>query len=322
MSSIETSPSPRLYLQLVLVSIIWGGTFIAGRFLSGSIPPLLAASLRFIIASVTLLSFLALSRTPLTRINTRQGIKLMLLGFFGIFCYNIFFFYGLHHVSAARASLIVALNPAAIALASFAMHKEALSPAKLAGITLCLAGAAIVILVKDPTVLRSPHGRWYGDVLILGCVGSWVIYSVSSRSLSQAIGPLQTVTYSILAGTLLLCVATWMMGEVKLSVLVELKPPQWGGLFYLGVMGSALAYIWYYDGIRKIGATRSGVFIALNPLSAVLLGVILLDERLSASMGIGGIIIIIGILLSNISSVPFNWISSRRKLLHSGGDST
>jgi drug/metabolite transporter (DMT)-like permease len=318
MPLLDTSPPARLYLQLVLVSVIWGGTFIAGRILSDSIPPLLSASLRFIIASAALLSFLALSRTPLRRISARQGAQLLLLGFFGVFCYNIAFFYGLQHVSASRASLIAALNPAAIALASFALHKEALSITKMAGISLCLIGAVIVIAARDPTVLSGPDGGWYGDVLILGCVGSWVIYSIFSRSLSQAIGPLQTVTYSILAGTLLLCVMTCMLGEAKLNILVDLTPQQWGSLLYLGAMGSALAYIWYYDGIRRIGATRSGVFIALNPLSAVLLGTLLLDEQLSAGMGPGGAMLLFGIVLSNISGNPSSWLGIGRKRLRSG----
>ncbi|XLM20532.1 DMT family transporter, partial [Chromobacterium piscinae] len=72
-----------------------------------------------------------------------------LLALFGIFGYNLCFFYGLQHVSAARASLIVALNPAMIALASFILLKEALPPVKLSGVALCLAGAGLVIIGKN-----------------------------------------------------------------------------------------------------------------------------------------------------------------------------
>jgi drug/metabolite transporter (DMT)-like permease len=68
---------------------------------------------------------------------------------------------------------------------------------------------------------------------------------------------------------------------------------------YLGVLGSALAYIGYYDGIRKIGATRSGVFIALNPLTAVLLGALLLGEQLTLAICLGGGLILMGIFLCN-----------------------
>lgn len=70
-------------------------------------------------------------------------------------------------------------------------------------------------------------------------------------------------------------------------------------LLYLGVMGSALAYIGYYDGIRRIGATRAGVFIALNPLTAVICGAVMLGEPLTMPMWLGGAIILLGIYLCN-----------------------
>ncbi|MNY61006.1 putative DMT superfamily transporter inner membrane protein [compost metagenome] len=77
---------------------------------------------------------------------------------------------------------------------------------------------------------------------------------------------------------------------------------------YLGVLGSALAYIGYYDGLRQIGATRSGVFIALNPLTAVILGALLLDEQMSGAMYLGGGVILLGIYLCN---KPFAWARKR-----------
>ena len=291
-------PSRWLYLRLTLVSAIWGGTFIAGKVLAGGLPPLLAACLRFAIASATLLGFLALTRTPLARPASGQLLRLALLGLCGVFGYNLFFFCGLQHIGAARASLIVALNPAMIALASFLLLKEALPPLKLAGVALCLAGAGLVIIGKNPGALAGAADGG-GDLLILGCVACWAAYSVGSRGLSQTLGPLQTATWSILLGTAMLWLAAWLRGDASLAVIGKLDAAQWGGLLYLGALGSALAYIWYYDGIRRIGAARAGVFIALNPLSAVLLGAGLLGERLSLEMAVGGALAIAGIVLGN-----------------------
>ena len=88
-------------------------------------------------------------------------------------------------------------------------------------------------------------------------------------------------------------------GELSVSALISLGAQQWLSLMYLGVLGSALAYIGYYDGIRQIGATRSGVFIALNPLTAVILGALLLGEQLTLAMCLGGGLILAGIFLCN-----------------------
>ncbi|MCP1518646.1 drug/metabolite transporter (DMT)-like permease [Pseudomonas migulae] len=288
-----------VYFKLAAVTMIWGGTFVAGRFLADSLSPLFAASLRFLLASVALLLFLLLARIPLARPSPRQWLQLALLGFFGIFFYNLCFFYGLHYINASRASLIVALNPAVIGLASWLLFKERLSRAKVIGIAICIAGASLVIVSRHPQLLAGQADAWFGDLLIFGCVLGWGIYSLFSKDLNQTLGPVQTVTYSILLGTVMLWVASAVRGEVSVAALVSLDPAQWLSLMYLGVLGSALAYIGYYDGLRKIGATRSGVFIALNPLTAVILGALLLGERLTLTMCLGGGLILAGIFLCN-----------------------
>ncbi|EJM92359.1 MULTISPECIES: DMT family transporter [unclassified Pseudomonas] len=288
-----------VYFKLAAVTMIWGGTFVAGRFLADSLSPLFAASLRFLLASAALLLFLLLARIPLARPGPRQWLQLALLGFFGIFFYNLCFFYGLHYINASRASLIVALNPAVIGLASWLLFKERLSRAKVIGIAICIAGASLVIVSRHPQLLAGQADAWFGDLLIFGCVLGWGIYSLFSKDLNQTLGPVQTVTYSILLGTVMLWVASAVGGEVSVAALVSLDSSQWLSLMYLGVLGSALAYIGYYDGLRKIGATRSGVFIALNPLTAVILGALLLGEQLTLTMCLGGGLILAGIFLCN-----------------------
>lgn len=293
-----------VYLKLAAVTMIWGGTFVAGRFLADSLSPLFAASLRFLLASVALLLFVRLARVPLVRPSPRQWLQLALLGFFGIFFYNLCFFYGLHYINASRASLIVALNPAVIGLASWLLFKERLSRGKVAGIAICIAGAGVVIVSRNPQLLAANANAWIGDLLIFGCVLSWGVYSLCSKGLNQTLGPVQTVTYSILLGTVMLWAASALRGELSVDALVSLGPQQWLSLMYLGVLGSALAYIGYYDGLRKIGATRSGVFIALNPLTAVILGALLLGEQLTLAMCLGGGLILAGIYLCNKPLAP------------------
>ena len=294
-----TSSDVPVYLKLAAVTMIWGGTFVAGRFLADSLTPLFAASLRFLLASLALLLFLLLARVPLVKPSFTQWLQLVVLGFFGIFFYNLCFFYGLHYINASRASLIVALNPAVIALASCLVFKERLSRVKVAGIAICIAGASLVIVSRNPQLLAGNADAWIGDLLIFGCVLAWGVYSLCSKDLNQSLGPVQTVTYSILLGTAMLWMTSAARGELSAEALLNLGPQQWLSLMYLGVLGSALAYIGYYDGIRQIGATRSGVFIALNPLTAVILGALLLDEQLTLAMCLGGGLILAGIFLCN-----------------------
>ncbi|UXZ20031.1 DMT family transporter [Pseudomonas sp. YeP6b] len=292
------------YLKLAAVTMIWGATFVAGCYLAADVDPLLAATLRFILASAALLGFMALTRVRLARPSTRQLAQLAMLGFFGIFFYNLCFFYGLRYINASRASLIVALNPAVIALASWLLYKERLSATRCLGIALCLGGAGAVIISRNPLLLQGAESAWRGDLLIFGCVVGWGAYSVFSRSLNQSLGPLQTVTWSILLGTAMLTITTLVGGKFTLSALSTIHLPQLLSLLYLGILGSALTYIVWYDGIRRIGATRAGVFIALNPLTAVICGAVLLGEQLSAPMLLGGAVILLGICLCNKPLAP------------------
>lgn len=292
------------YCKLAAVTMIWGGTFVAGRFLADQLNPLLAASLRFVLASLGLLLFLACARIRLARPSPRQMAQLAVLGFFGIFIYNLCFFYGLQYINASRASLIVALNPAVIGVASWLLFKERLGRLKLLGIGLCMAGAATVIVSRNPQLLQATANAWVGDLLILGCVAGWGVYSLYSRGLSQSLGPLQTVTWSVLLGTLMLAVTTLATGNLTVEALGSVHLPQLLSLAYLGLLGSALAYIGYYDGIQHIGATRAGVFIALNPLTAVICGALLLGEHLTIPMLVGGAVILLGIYLCNKPLAP------------------
>ncbi|WP_416773227.1 DMT family transporter [Pseudomonas sp. RHF3.3-3] len=298
------SDEPWVYLKLAGVSMIWGGTFVAGRFLSADIAPWLLASLRFLLASLILLGFILLARIPLVLPDRKQFAQLLVLGFFGIFFYNLCFFYGLHYIDASRASLIVVLNPAVFGLASWLFFKERLGAVKVLGILVCMGGAGLVIVSGNHSLFAGASQAWIGDLLIFGCVLSWAIYSLFSRNLTRALGPLATVTYSIWLGTAMLWLATWLRGEASVEVIRALTPQQLLSLVYLGGLGSALAYIWYYDGIQRIGATRAGVFIGLNPLTAVICGALLLGEQLTMIMCLGGVLILVGIYLCNRLASP------------------
>ncbi|MBM3116990.1 DMT family transporter [Jeongeupia naejangsanensis] len=287
------------YAQLTLVSVIWGGSFVAGRHLAGELAPLLAASLRFIVASAMLLGYLLLTRQRLVMPDARQWGQLALLGLCGIFLYNLCFFLGLQQTTASRAALIVALNPAAIALLSWLFFRERLTRLQGIGIALCVFGAAWVIVHRDVPGSPAPQNR-AGDALILGCVLCWALYSVLSRSVSTVIGALLTVCYSIWIGTaMLVATAGWFLPAAAWTGVANLSLAQWLSLLYLGGLSSALAYIWYYDGIRQIGASRAGAFIALNPVSAVLLGSLLFGEVITPAIAVGAILVVAGIMLNN-----------------------
>jgi len=285
-----------LYLKLVATAVFWGGTFVAGRVLSREAPPFSAALLRFLVAAAILVPFLCLARGGFPRLNRRQTVAVCLLGLTGVFAYNAFFFAGLKTVPASRASLIIANNPVLIALFSALVFRERLRAGQVAGIALSVCGAVAVISRGDPGTLLA-GGLHGGELYILGCVASWVAYSLIGKIALTDLPPLAAVTYACLIGAGLLAVPASFEGVHRL--VLHLSPAAWACILYLGGLGTALGFIWYYQGIRAVGPSRTGVFINFVPVSGVLLAYLLLGETLDASLWAGAALVAGGVVLTN-----------------------
>jgi len=131
-----------VYFKLLLTAFFWGGTFIAGRILAGSVGPYSAAFLRFLVASVflVLITFKVEGRVPKLTPKTIFGV--VLLGMTGVFSYNVFFFKGLNLIEAGRAAIVIANNPVFITLLSALLFGERLTALKGAGVLLSVTGCA------------------------------------------------------------------------------------------------------------------------------------------------------------------------------------
>jgi len=285
-----------VYVKLLLTAVFWGGTFIAARVVTQNVGPFSAAFLRFAIASLFLVSIIIRLEGGLPRLKRDQIIPVILLGMTGVFAYNIFFFLGLKTVTAGRASVIIAMNPIFIALFAHLLFKERLSRINVTGILLCVTGAIVVISKGNPPALLQ-GGLEGGELYILGCVASWVLYSLIGKHTMQEISPMAAVTYSCLIGGALLFVPACIEG--LLADVAGYRRVDWLGIAYLGFFGSVLGFTWFYQGIKKIGASRAAVFINFVPVSAVILAVLLLGETLDISLITGGGMVIGGAYLTN-----------------------
>jgi drug/metabolite transporter (DMT)-like permease len=218
-----------------------------------------------------------------------------MLGMTGALLYNYFFLKGLKLIEAGRASVIIANNPIFIALFSAYFFKEHLNPVKVIGIIISVAGAVIVISRgRILEVLQGGIGQ--GEIYIFGCVASWVAFSLIGKAVMNGLSPLQSITYSSVAGALLLVVPAFMengFGFLNHSFW------DWALIFYLGFFGTVLGFLWYYQGIQKIGPTRAGLFINFVPISGILLAFVFLREQITPSLLIGTVMVSAGVYLTN-----------------------
>jgi len=289
------------YIKLIFTAFFWGGTFIAGKGLAGQVTPYSAAFLRFAIASFFLVLLVIKTEKRLPGINGRQAISILLGGLTGIFAYNILFFTGLTMINANRASLIIATNPIFISLASALLFKERLTLLKLSGLILSVSGALVIISDGSPAdIFKTGIGK--GELAIFGCVASWVSYSILGKPLMKNFSPLVAVCYSSLAGTALLFFPALFKGVF--FHIPDYGIQEWGCLFYLGFFGTVLGFYWYYQGIKRIGPTKSGVFINFVPVSALILAYFILDEPVTRDIILGAVLVVSGVFLTNYSRPP------------------
>lgn len=285
-----------VYVKLLFTAVFWGGTFIAARIVAQNAGPFSASFLRFAVASFFLVCITMRLEGGIPPLNKRQIVAVILLGMTGVFAYNVFFFAGLKTITASRASIIIAMNPILIALFAHAFFKEKLTRVNVIGILLSVSGAIVVITQGRPLAILQ-EGLGAGELYILGCVASWVLYSLIGKKAMKGMSPITAVTYSCLIGGILLFFPACIEG--MLSDMARYRTVDWLGIFYLGFFGSVLGFTWYYEGIQKIGASKASVFINFVPVSAVILAYLILKERLDLSLITGAIMVISGAYLTN-----------------------
>jgi len=286
-----------LYLRLTCVPVLWGGTFIAGRVISAHLPPATAGFIRFVFATLALLVTLHFTEglRALTQVTRRQLLGTMALGATGIFAYNLLFFTALSVLPAGRTSLIIALNPVVTLLIAAALLGDRLSATRWLGVALALLGVWVVVTRGDLSQLVQSLGK--GELAMFGAVCAWAVYTLVGRKLLQGLSPVLATLWAAIWGTLFLgLLALRDMPHVHAA---SFTPEVWAGLAFLGVLGTAVAFVWYYEGLRQLGAARTVVFNNLVPVFGVLLGWLILGEPLSASLLAGGALAIFGVFLVN-----------------------
>jgi drug/metabolite transporter (DMT)-like permease len=291
---VSDRPGVTDYARLITVPAIWGGTFVAGKIVVGSLTPLMGSFARYLIACVALLVAAFALEGGLPKLTGRQWLATFVLGLFGVFAYNLFFMGALTRLPASRAALIIALNPAVTIAISALVLKERLSARRWAGVMLALCGVAVVVSRGDFRSFAS-GGVGAGELCMFAAVTSWALYTILGRRVLGGLSPLAATNYAALWGTLLL-------GVLAAPHFDTLHPRQFDlrmivSLLYLGVLGTALAFVWYYVSVKKVGASQASIFNNLVPVFGVAISVALLGEALLPSMLIGGAIAIAGVMM-------------------------
>ena len=276
--------------------VVWGASFIATKVALQDISPATVVWLRFGIG-VFVLGLGALWRGQLAPPERVDIPYFALLGLIGIAFHQWLQSTGLVTAQASTTAWIVATTPIFMVLLGWLVLREKLTKYQFFGIGLATIGVLLVVSEGDLRSLGMGEFGTPGDILILVSALNWAVFStLSYRGLKAH--PAGLMMLYVMGFGWLFTSILFFMGP-GLSEIAQLTLDGWLGILFLGLACSGLAYIFWYDGLQAIPASQVGAFLYLEPLVAVIVAALVLDEPIFLASLVGGITILVGVWLVN-----------------------
>ncbi len=284
------------WAALVVVYVVWGSTYLAIRVGVETIPPLLLAAIRYLVAGA-LLYPLAIRLGGHTarqddRPGPRQWLAAAVVGTLLLSIGNGGVSYAEQTVPSGLAALLVATVPL------WMVSADRLFNAKPVG---RLAGVALVLGLAGVAILAGPtdSGRGFsGQLVLLGAAASWGLGSVLSGRLALPARPLVGAAMEMLAGGTVLALAAAVRGEFAQLHLNQVSTASLLALLYLIGPGSLLALSAYVLALQRLPTSTVATYAYVNPVVAVALGALLLDESISGRTLLGAGVVLSAVILT------------------------
>jgi drug/metabolite transporter (DMT)-like permease len=302
---------------LLLVAAIWGLGWTAGRAVALGVPAGTAAWIRYAIAAACLLVYMHYrtrdekgeSLAIRLRFPGRSDLrKLLVIAFFSTALYQMLFMYGMGRTAAGDASLIITLNPVFTAILAIPLLGRPMTTRLALGLAIGAAGVAIVTGWSPNTDIPAMQ-RITGDVLIMLAALSWACSTNLVKRLLEnpveregpAPTPLSIIVWASFFGWLMLIpIVIW---ETVQGGIPSVNQTEWLWIIFLAVFSTVLSYVWFAQGVDRIGPTASATYVFLVPPFGILSGWLLLDEQLGWSLLVGFVLILAGVRMAQSASI-------------------
>jgi len=279
-----------------LAASLFGASVVATRVAVHEIPPLNLAVLRFGQGGLILFLYLFIFARGLLKVNRHDLPFIVLLGAILFAVFPLTFNIGLRFTEASRGALMLATMPIWSAWLARAAKNEQLVFRQVAGILLTIIGVGIVLIERGL--------RWEGDTLALGGDGLMLltalcgaIYGVLAQRMLSRYSALTVTTYSMVFGTALLFPAALVEGLPQAFMKIDEKVALL--ILFLGIFGGALGYFLWTFALTRLTPTQVAVYVNVNPMVAIILGTLLLSEKLTTVFALGFVTVVVGVFFVN-----------------------
>jgi drug/metabolite transporter (DMT)-like permease len=210
------------------------------------------------------------------------------------------YFWGLSFMTASLAGIVFYTYPIYVFVLSAAFLDESLTAPVLGALGLALAGVVLVVGVESGTV------ELLGIVLVASAAVGYAVYNVAGRVLTAETRPRVLTAYVLLAATAVLALRWLQAGRGLPRTFTH-----WWIVLGIGVLGTGIPLLFLYEGLGRLEATRVSIISTAEPVVTVLLGVTILDETLAASTVVGGVLVLLGVMLVQVSREQREWVLSK-----------
>lgn len=297
----KTQDKGRIYLLMVIAALVWSGAFIAGKFAVPYVPTFTLTFLRFLIASIVLYPIMKIYNRAHPEDNfklTKKYISLFLFtGIVGMVGYHVLFFTALKYTTAINSSIIGAMNPIVTTIIAAIFIRQKTPPMQIAGILLSFTGVVLTITGGNLGMLASFDFN-KGDMFMAAAVVCWASYAVMSRTKGADVPPLALTFYSFVFCTAFLIPFViweqpWTLEKIPVSAILA--------IIFMAVFSSVIGYMLQQIAIKKIGASKSSIFVNLVPVFSIILSVIILGEELMTVKIFTSLLIIAGVCICQLA---------------------
>ena len=281
------------FLLPLMTSVLFSGSYVAGKYTTLDLGPLTTTLLRYLIALLFLSALLLHYKRSALALRARDIAPALLLGLFGIVGYHYFFFLSLRYTEVANTAIINALSPVLTSIAAAVLIKERLSRRNYAGVLVAFFGV-LLLLSRGAidTILDLRFNK--GDLLMLLSVISWIVYALLIRTMLDRYSGFTLTFYATLFGVVMLLFLAPQ--EAPLGNIQEISRASLLSVIYMGIGGSGLGYLLYNLSIREIGPTRTASFVysVIPPIVAVL-ALLFFQQPITPIMIASMILILLGL---------------------------
>lgn len=298
--NLEIAREPRAadYAVVVSAAVIWGGSFASTKLALAQSDPVTLLMLRYFIA-IPLLALSAYLQKTLRLPRRSELLPIFAMGFQGLFFHHLIQAYAMRTSSAANANWVMVAGPALVAIFGRIFLGEKISRTGVTGLALSAAGVGLVLSLGTVRNAAFVGFGSIGDLMLIASVVNWAAFSIISRRfLQHDMEPGFMVLWEMLVSMLCALLLMLMTGR-DFSGISGYSAATWRSIIFLGVFASALAHLFWFQGLSVLPAARVVIFQFLQPLVGIVVSYFLVGERFTPWLFIGGAMIAIGVWLVN-----------------------